>query len=314
MATKLNIPTPRDDPATSLGRWLWEVVCRIEDNPQAAKFRDYALPLLFLKRLNDVYDDEIRDITKEVGDHATAQRLLDSDHGLVRFFIPPDARWPRVSTLTKGLGEALTSAMRAVAKANPRTQGVIDAVDYNAMSAGKRIIDDQRLTTIIGALSDPEHRLGLVDAPGETFGTAFEDLLRRYAEGRSEGAGEAYTPPTVAQLMIALLDPKPGMSVYDPCCGSGGLLVGCQLYLLRTLGTAKRTRTVTVKCGSTCPHWSRALAFHLLRGIHERHSARCRRATLPRRHDDATIDAGCLWAAPSIRPGDDRSTMEPAVS
>ena len=132
------------------------------------------------------------------------------------------------------MGEHLTDAVRAVARENPRLQGVIDVVDFNATTAGQRIVDDQRLAALVQVLG--RHRLGLRDVEPDLLGRAYEYLLRKFAEGQGQSAGEFYTPREVGILMARLLDPQPGMEVYDPCCGSSGLLIKCHLRLLETHG------------------------------------------------------------------------------
>ncbi len=153
---------------------------------------------------------------------------------MVRFYVPQSARWATIALKTTGLGEHLTDAMRAVARENPKLQGVIDAVDFNATTAGQRIVDDQHLTALVQTLS--RYRLGLDDVEPDILGRAYEYLLRKFAEGQGQSAGEFYTPPEVARLMARFLEPEPGMSVYDPACGSGGLLIKCHLRLLQTQG------------------------------------------------------------------------------
>jgi type I restriction enzyme M protein len=226
--------TTLDMPA--LEQWLWDAACQIRGRLDAPKFKDYILPLIFLKRLNDVFEDEVERVAETVGSNDAAQRLVASDHRLVRFFVPPESRWPQLAVQTTGVGEVLTAAVRAIARFNPRLQGVIDTVDFNATTAGQRILDDDRLRALIGVLGDPRYRLGLRDVAPDILGRAYEYLLRKFAEGQGQSAGEFYTPPEVARLMARILDPQPGMSVYDPCCGSAGLLLKCHLRLLETHG------------------------------------------------------------------------------
>jgi type I restriction enzyme M protein len=206
---------------SALEQWLWEAACQIRGPLDAPKFKDYILPLVFLKRLSDVFDDEVGHLAAEFGDADVAARLVEEDHKLVRFFLPERARWASISAKTTGLGQELTDAVRAVARENPKLQGVIDVVDFNATTAGQRIVDDQRLPALVQALG--KYRLGLDDVEPDILGRAYEYLIRKFAEGQGQSAGEFYTPREVAILMARLLDPKPGMSVYDPCCHKGQL-------------------------------------------------------------------------------------------
>jgi len=227
-STTLDIP--------ALEQWLWDAACQIRGRLDAPKFKDYILPLIFLKRLNDVFEDEVERVVETVGSRDAALSLVASDHRLVRFFLPAESRWPQLAVQTTGLGEGLTAAVRAIARFNPRLQGVIDTVDFNATTAGQRILDDDRLRALVGVLGDPRYRLGLKDVAPDILGRAYEYLLRKFAEGQGQSAGEFYTPPEVARLMARILDPQPGMSIYDPCCGSAGLLLKCHLRLLETHG------------------------------------------------------------------------------
>jgi type I restriction enzyme M protein len=139
-----------------------------------------------------------------------------------------------------GLGQFLTDAVRHIARENPSLEGVINMVDFNATAAGQRIISDEHLSNLIDVLS--KHRLGLHDVEPDILGRAYEYLLRKFAEDQGQSAGEFYTPREVAILMAHLLDPQPGMTVYDPTCGSGGLLIKCHLRLLETHGVKENGR------------------------------------------------------------------------
>jgi len=215
----------------AMENWLWEAACSIRGAMDAPKFKDYILPLVFLKRLSDVFDDEVSALSDQFGDAETAMKFVDKDHSLVRFFVPAEARWSSIRKLSSKIGEKLTDAIRAITKANPSLQGVIDIVDYNQTTSGQRIIDDNQLSSLIERLSDPRFRLGLRDVEPDFLGRAYEYLLRKFAEGQGQSAGEFFTPKEVGWLIAYLVNAKQGESVYDPACGSGGLLIKCQLAL-----------------------------------------------------------------------------------
>jgi type I restriction enzyme M protein len=220
----------------SLETWLWETVCQIQGPLDAIKFKDYIVSLVFLKRLSDVFDDEVQRVADKVGGLQAARELIGKDHALVGFYLPEGARWSAIASKTTGLGEALTDAVRAVANQNPRLQGVIDTVDFDAIADGQRVVDNDRLLALVRTLG--QRRLGVQDVQSELLARAYEYLIRKFAEGQQQGAGPFYTPPEVARLMARILDPQPGMRVYDPCCGSAGLLIQCRLRLLETHGKA----------------------------------------------------------------------------
>lgn len=233
---------------------LWDAACSIRGEKDAAKFKDYLLPLLFLKRLSDVFDDEIRRLADEYGDAKAALELAESDHGLVRFYLPPEARWGVISgreeydwpndekglsTRPKDVGEHLTKAVRAVAKQNPSLSGVIDLVDFAGERNGERDINPAKLRQVVETFSDARYRLGLADVQPDFLGRAYEYLLRKFAEGSGQSAGEFFTPTEVGFLMAHVIRPKPGEECHDYACGSAGLLVKLQLVARELDPTSK---------------------------------------------------------------------------
>lgn len=223
---------------SSLESWLWEAACTIRGPVDAPKFKDYILPLIFLKRLSDVFDDEIQNMASDFGSTEKALKLVEKDHKLVRFFIPSKGRWSNIAAIRANLGEYLSDAVRAVARENPKLSGVIDTTDFNATTSGQRILDDNHLAELVAVLN--RHDLGLEDVEPDMLGRAYEYLLRKFAEGQGSSAGEFYTPPEVASLMARLLDPQPGQSIYDSNCGSAGLLIKAHLRLIEKFGAMRR--------------------------------------------------------------------------
>jgi len=138
----------------TLENWLWEAACVIRGPIDAPRFKDYVLPFVFLKRLSDVFKDELQQLGR-------IAKFVEADHSLVRFYIPENARWPNITRQTTNLGEFLTDAVRAVARENPKLSGVIDVRDFNEAAAGQRILSDDRLRALIQRLS--QYRLGLQD-------------------------------------------------------------------------------------------------------------------------------------------------------
>ena len=223
---------------------LWDAACSIRGAKDAAKFKDYLLPLLFLKRLSDVFDDEIERLAQGYGDLEIAKEIVEGDHDLLRFYLPPEARWsvvngrethewPRYaqgrSTRPRDIGEHLTVAMRAVVRHNPTLSGVIDLVDFASERNGERELNPGRLSAVVETFSDPRYRLGLADVEPDFLGRAYEYLLRKFAEGSGQSAGEFFTPTEVGFLMAHIMRPRPGETCHDFACGSAGLLVKLQL-------------------------------------------------------------------------------------
>ncbi|MCX8041956.1 MAG: type I restriction-modification system subunit M N-terminal domain-containing protein, partial [Thermodesulfobacteriaceae bacterium] len=175
----------------TLENWLWEAACKIRGEVDAPKYKDYILPLIFLKRLSDVFEDEFEELSTLYGGKEKTEELLSKDPSLVRFYIPPSSRWENIAKQTEKLGEFLTDCVREIAKHNPKLRGVIDIVDFNATAAGHRIISDDSLKSLIDILG--RYRLGLKDVEPDILGRAYEYLLRKFAEGSGQSAGEFYT-------------------------------------------------------------------------------------------------------------------------
>ena len=228
----------------SMEQMLWDAACSIRGEQDAPKFKDYLLPLLFLKRLSDVFDDEIERLAEEYGDWPVALEIAESDHGVLRFYLPPEARWSVIngrqayewppdsqgrSTDPGDMGEHLTKAVRTVVLHNPSLSGVIDLVDFAAERNGERDVNPARLAAVVETFSDPRYRLGLADVPPDFLGRAYEFLLKKFAEGSGQSAGEFFTPTEVGFLMAHIMRPRPGEECHDYACGSAGLLIKLQL-------------------------------------------------------------------------------------
>lgn len=253
--TRRRVGTRSTTPSTkSMEQMLWDAACSIRGEKDAAKFKDYLLPLLFLKRLSDVFDDEIARLAEEYGDRDTALEIAEDDHELLRFYLPPEARWTVISgrqpyewpnddqgrpTRPKDIGEHLTKAVRAVVRQNPSLSGVIDVVDFAAERNGERDINPAKLREVVETFSDSRYRLGLADVQPDFLGRAYEYLLRKFAEGSGQSAGEFFTPTEVGFLMAHIMRPRPGEECHDYACGSAGLLVKLQLVARELDPTSK---------------------------------------------------------------------------
>jgi len=246
--------SPKTPSTKSMEQMLWDAACSIRGEKDAAKFKDYLLPLLFLKRLSDVFDDEIDRLAEEYGGRVTALEIAEEDHELLRFYLPHEARWAVISgrepydwpndeqgrsTRPKDIGELLTKAVRTVVRQNPSLSGVIDVVDFAAERNGERDINPAKLRAVVETFSDPRYRLGLADVQPDFLGRAYEYLLRKFAEGSGQSAGEFFTPTEVGFLMAHIMRPRPGEECHDYACGSAGLLVKLQLVARELDPTSK---------------------------------------------------------------------------
>ena len=252
MFSKMPVSTKKaSDQNKSLESWIWDAACSIRGAKDAPKYKDYILPLIFTKRLCDVFDDELNRIAKEVGSRKKAFQLAKADHKLVRFYLPliPDDPeqpvWSVIRKLSDKIGEGVTSHMRAIARENPLLQGIIDRVDFNATTHGQRDLDDDRLSNLIEAISTK--RLGLEDVEADIIGKSYEYLIRKFAEGSGQSAGEFYTPGEVGEIMARVLEPEPGMEIYDPASGSGGLLIKCELAMEAKMEAANQSSYAPLK-------------------------------------------------------------------
>lgn len=230
----------------SLESWIWDAACAIRGAQDAPKYKDFILPLIFTKRLCDVFDDEVNLFAEKLKSKEKAYKAIEKDRKLTRFFIPfrpeniEDSTWSVIRKLSTKIGEELTNKLREIARENQRLQGIIDRVDFNATTHGQRDIDDDKLSNLIEEIS--KKRLGLKDVEPDIIGRSYEYLIRKFAEGGGQSAGEFYTPKEVGMIIARILDPEPGTEVYDPCCGSAGLLIKCQLVLKEKMEKANQKR------------------------------------------------------------------------
>src|SRR5262249_24472627 len=155
--------------------------------------KDYILPLIFFKRLSDVFDDDLAQQVELFGDEATAREIIEDDHAdalatnrapIVRFYVPSAYNWQTVRNHPAAgrLGEFITEALRETARLKPDLEGVLNVQDFNLRQAGQRIVDDDRLHELIEVIS--RHRLGLKNTAPDVLGNAYEYLLRKFAEGQ----------------------------------------------------------------------------------------------------------------------------------
>ncbi len=149
---------------STLETWLWDAACAIRGATDAPKFKDFILPLIFYKRLSDVFDDECSTYVDLYGSEELARQIIEADHQgaladghtpIVRFFIPEKYSWLRLRNHPADgtLGEFVTDALRDVAKLNPALQGVLDVRDYNERQSGQRTLDEERLAALIEVIS-----------------------------------------------------------------------------------------------------------------------------------------------------------------
>ena len=205
-----------------LEKYLWGAATTLRGTIDAGDYKQYIFPLLFFKRISDVYDEEFEKALAESDGDMEYAAFAENHH----FQIPEGARWQDVRETTVNIGQALQSAMRAIEQANPDTlQGIFGDASWT----NKERLSDAMLINLIEHYS--QHTLNLANVPDDKLGNAYEYLIKEFADDSGHTAAEFYTNRTVVKLMTMIMDPQPGESVYDPTCGSGGLLLNCALHL-----------------------------------------------------------------------------------
>ncbi|ELE2042653.1 SAM-dependent DNA methyltransferase [Vibrio vulnificus] len=199
---------------------LWGAAEFLRGQIDASDYKQYIFPLLFYKRLSDVYAEEFQDAMKQTGDKelATAEMFH-------RFDIPEEASWERVRNTSKDIGEALQNALRLIESRNERLHGVFG----DAQWTNKERLPDHLLSDLIQHFS--KIPLGIKSVAQDDLGEAYEYLIKKFADDSGHTAAEFYTNRTVVHLMTRIMKLKPGESAYDPTCGTGGMLLNAVMDL-----------------------------------------------------------------------------------
>ncbi len=205
-----------------LEKYLWGAATALRGTIDAGDYKQYIFPLLFFKRISDVYDEEFANALAESDGDIEYAAFAENHH----FQIPEGAHWNSVRETTVNVGTALQEAMRAIETANPDT---LFGIFGDASWTNKDRLSDEILTNLVEHYS--QHQLNISNVPDDKLGNAYEYLIKEFADDSGHTAAEFYTNRTVVKLMTMIMDPQPGESVYDPTCGSGGLLLNCALHL-----------------------------------------------------------------------------------
>ena len=198
-----------------LESYLWGAAKLLRGLIDAGDYKQYVFPLLFFKRLSDVWDVEYQSALDETGDDAYALATAND-----RFAIPGDAHWSDVRGASRDIGRALLNAFRAVEAANPdRLSGAFG----NASWTDKAQLPDETVKNLIEHFSS--HTLSLAAVPEDELGNGYEYLIKQFADDSGHTAQEFYTNRTLVHLMTQMLEPQPGERIYDPTVGTGGMLI-----------------------------------------------------------------------------------------
>ena len=206
-----------------LETYLWGAAVILRGLIDAGDYKQYIFPLVFLKRISDVYDEEHAAAMKIYGDEELAD--LPENH---RFAIPATCHWDDIRAVTCDVGAAVVKAMRAIESANPDTlPGVFGDGDWG----NKNLLPDSTLADLIEHFST--RALTIANLPEDELGSGYEFLIKKFADDSGHTAQEFYTNRTLVRLMTLMLEPQPGESVYDPTCGTGGMLISTAAELKR---------------------------------------------------------------------------------
>jgi len=204
-----------------LEKYLWGAAVLLRGYIDASDYKQFIFPLIFFKRICDVYDEEYEQALKEYGDDESAS--FPENH---RFQIPNGAHWRDIRKITTDVGAAIQRAMREIEKANP---DALTEIFGDAPWTNKNRLSDETLRNLVELFSS--QNLSISRVPQDELGQGYEYLIKRFADDSGHTAAEFYTNRTLVKLMTLMLDPQEGESIYDPACGSGGMLLVAALQL-----------------------------------------------------------------------------------
>jgi type I restriction enzyme M protein len=188
------------------------------------------MTLLFVKRLNDTYEENSERLIKE----GKSQKEAYENKNRHYFFIPKQARWSVLSETSENIGEKIDLLCRVIERENPDLDGVLTNTTYN----DKRKYPDDRLRKLLSHFNSPRLRNSDLEST-DIFGDAFEYLLEQFADETKKSGGNFFTPKEIVRLLVNLVEPKEGMSICDPTCGSGGMLIESMKYVVQHGGNSR---------------------------------------------------------------------------
>lgn len=216
---------------TRLESYLWGAATLLRGVIDAGDYKQFIFPLLFFKRLSDVYDEEYEQALVESGGDMDYAAFAENH----RFQIPDGAHWRDVRNASTNVGQTLQNAMRAIETANPKQ---LYGIFGDAQWTNKERLSDATLRDLVEHYSTLT--LSVANVPEDELGVAYEYLIKKFADDSGHTAAEFYTNRTLVHLMTLMLEPQPDESIYDPTCGSGGMLVSA-LTQLKSEGKEYRT-------------------------------------------------------------------------
>lgn len=217
---------PKELTLQELKSYLWESANILRGSIDAADFKNYILGMLFFKRLSDVYDEEYEELLKTTG-----PILASNPDMYTRFYRPEGCAWNDILSASVNIGEKINDVFSKVTQANTQRlngmlDGILDRIDF----ADKTRLSDAAISNLVQHFN--RYQLGNDNVSGDMLGQAYEYLIEQFADDAGKKGGEFYTPTMVVKLLVMMLKPHELESIYDPCCGSGGMLIQAAQYLV----------------------------------------------------------------------------------
>jgi len=202
-----------------LEQFLWKSADILRGPIEISEYKNYILSLLFYKRLSDQYLEKYEESLEQYGDERTAREKFH------RFIIPEGCLWDDVRKVGQNVGEKLNEVMDKITKENPELEGMLNRTDFN----DREKLSEERVVKLVEHFS--QHRLGNKNVSADMLGQAYEYLIKMFADTAGKKGGEFYTPREVVKILVNILSPDEGNEIYDPCCGSTGMLIEAYYYL-----------------------------------------------------------------------------------